>query len=122
MKSYARALRHRMTDAERILWQHLRARRLAGFKFRRQLIIEPYIVDFACIEARLIVEADGGQHLEQQSSDNQRTAYLESRGYRVVRFWNHEILNQTNDVLACIHPALMDRHPHPNPSPGGRGA
>jgi very-short-patch-repair endonuclease len=63
MKSYARALRHRMTDAERILWQHLRARRLAGFKFRRQLIIEPYIVDFACIEARLIVEADGGQHL-----------------------------------------------------------
>lgn len=117
MKSYARALRRRMTDAERMLWHHLRSRRFAGFKFRRQLIIEPYVVDFACIEARLIIEADGGQHIEQQSSDRQRTAYLESLSYRLVRFWNHEILTATPDVLACIHRALLDRSPHPNPSP-----
>jgi very-short-patch-repair endonuclease len=106
-----------MTDAERVLWHHLRARRLAGCKFRRQLIIEPYIVDFACIEAKLIIEADGSQHAEQQINDDRRTAYLESLGYRVLRFWNHEILTATPDVLASIQRVLLDRSPHPNPSP-----
>ena len=110
-----------MTDAERILWYHLRARRLAGFKFRRQLVIEPYIVDFACIEAKLIVEADGGQHGEQEIADAERTAFLNRLGYRVLRFWNHEILTDTEAVLARIHSTLIES-PHPHPSPGGRGA
>ncbi len=74
MKSLARLLRRQMTDAERLLWHHLRAQRLGGFKFRRQLVIEPYIVDFACLEAKLVVEADGGQHGEEQDGDDKRTA------------------------------------------------
>ena len=119
MKSLARSLRSRMTDAERILWYHLRARRLAGFKFRRQLVIEPYIVDFACIEAKLIVEADGGQHGEQENADAERTAFLNRSGYRVLRFWNHEILTDTDAVLERIHSALIES-PHPTASPGAK--
>ena len=121
MKSLARSLRHQMTDAERLLWHHLRAHRLGGFKFRRQLVIEPYIVDFACLEVKLVVEADGGQHGEQQDRDSERTAYLETLGYRVLRFWNHEILTETQAVLERIHHELIES-PHPHPSPGGRGA
>ncbi|MBN1377833.1 MAG: DUF559 domain-containing protein [Gammaproteobacteria bacterium] len=119
--SFAKALRSQSTDARRLLWHYLRARRLDGFKFRRQLVIEPYIVDFVCLDARLIIEADGGQHGDQRKYDNQKTAYLETRGYRVLRFWNHEILTDTQDVLEKIHRELI-QSPHPNPSPGGRGA
>ena len=103
MKKRARELRKKCTDAERLLWYHLRGRRLAGFKFRRQVVIAPYIVDFLCLETWLIIEADGGQHLEQGESDRKRTLFLESLGYRVVRFWNHEILANTDDVLEEIH-------------------
>lgn len=91
-----------MTDAERYLWYRLRARRLGGFKFRRQAPIGPYITDFVCIEAGLVVEADGGQHAEREAEDADRTAYLEDLGYRVLRFWNHEILNKTDAVLERI--------------------
>jgi adenine-specific DNA-methyltransferase len=121
MKVLAKILRSQMTDAERLLWQHLRASRLDGFKFRRQVVIEPYIVDFVCLEAKLVVEADGGQHGEQHAYDSRRSDYLEARGYRVLRFWNHEILTQTWNVLEEIHRALI-QSPHPNPSPRGRGA
>ena len=106
MKQLARNLRKQSTEAEKLLWYHLRAHRMAGFKFRRQLVIEPYIVDFACLEARLIIEADGGQHMTQDSEDAFRTNYLESMGYRVLRFWNNEILTDTHSVLAQIHKAL----------------
>ena len=116
MKSLARSLRRQMTDAESILWYHLRDRRLGGFKFRRQLVIGPYIVDFACIEAMLIIEADGGHHGEQRDSDRVRTQYLESFGYRVLRFWNDQILKETPAVLECIHGNWIAT-PHPNPSP-----
>ena len=102
MKSLARSLRHHSTDAERILWRHLRARRLAGYKFRRQVVLEPYIVDFLCLKARLIVEADGGQHLQQVKSDAERSCYLEKLGYKVIRFWNHEILGDIDSVLERI--------------------
>jgi very-short-patch-repair endonuclease len=121
MKSLARMLRSQMTDAERLLWHHLRARRLGGFRFRRQMVIEPYIVDFACLDVKLVVEADGGQHEEQQDRDRERTAYLETLGYRVLRFWNHEILNGTQVVLERIHHELIVS-PHPNPLPEGEGA
>jgi len=120
MKSLARKLRHQSTDAERMLWKYLRAHRMAGYKFKRQVVIEPYIVDFICLEARLIVEADGGQHLEQVEDDIQRSVFLESLGYKVVRFWNHEILCDTHSVLERIHSYLIEP-PSPQPSPGGRG-
>jgi len=100
--SRARLLRRQATDSEQLLWRHLRGRRLAGYKFRRQVVIEPYIVDFVCFEAQLIIEADGGQHAEQRRYDAERSARLEAMGYRVVRFWNHEILTETQVVLESI--------------------
>jgi very-short-patch-repair endonuclease len=121
MKALARMLRKESTDAERLLWKYLRAHRMAGYKFRRQVVIEPYIVDFVCFEAMLVIEADGGQHLEQANEDRRRTAYLESMGYRVLRFWNNEILCDIESVLGKIHAFLIDI-PSPQPSPGGRGA
>ena len=119
LKRLARSLRHQASDAERRLWQHLRDRRLDGFKFRRQQVIEPYIVDFICPEARLIIEADGGQHIEQAVYDAQRTAYLEDRGYRIMRFWNHEIMGELDSVLEAIRNALIETAPHPGPLPKG---
>jgi len=120
MKFLARKLRQQSTDAERMLWKHLRAHRMAGYKFRRQVVIEPYIVDFICLDARLIVEADGGQHLEQAEDDLKRSAFLQSRGYKVIRFWNDEILTDTHVVLERIYNYLITA-PSPQPSPGGRG-
>jgi very-short-patch-repair endonuclease len=93
---------------------------MAGYKFRRQVVLEPYIVDFLCLEARLIVEADGGQHLEQAGADLQRSLFLESLGYKVMRFWNHEVLDDIDTVLEQIHRYLIEV-PSPHPSPGGRG-
>ena len=116
----ARTLRRQSSDAESVLWRHLRARRLMGYKFRRQVVIEPYIVDFVCLEAGLIIEADGGQHSAQQSYDAMRTIRLESMGYRVMRFWNHEVVGELQGVLDQIRAALIEA-PSPQPSPGGRG-
>ncbi|MAT50414.1 MAG: DNA methylase [Porticoccaceae bacterium] len=106
--SRARRMRQHATDAERLLWRYLRGRRMAGYKFRRQVVIEPYIVDFASIEARLIVEADGGQQADQRHYDAQRDARLEAARYRVMRFWNHEILTETEKVLEQIHEVLLN--------------
>ncbi|CRZ19865.1 Protein of uncharacterised function (DUF559) [Kingella kingae] len=91
-----------MTDAEKCLWQYLRAHRLNGYKFRRQQPIGTYIVDFVCTQPKLIIEADGSQHQTQQDYDENRSAYLNSLGFTFLRFWNHEILQQTNEVLAEI--------------------
>lgn len=120
MKSLARELRRQATDAEKLLWHYLRARRLAGYKFRRQVVIEPYIVDFVCFGSKLIVEADGGQHIEKAEYDAKRTFFLQSMGYEVMRFWNHEILRDINVVLEQIHRRLVEA-PSPQPSPKGRG-
>ena len=87
----ARELRIDTTDAERRLWSALRGRRLEGYKFCRQHPLGPFISDFACLEHRLVVEADGGQHAD-SDDDRRRTAWLERRGWRVVRFWNNDIL------------------------------
>ena len=108
MDSFAKQLRQQPIDAERWLWRYLRAHRMAGYKFRRQVVIEPYIVDFICLEERLIVEADGGQHLEQMEEDLMRTSFLESLDYRVIRFWNYEILRDTETVLEHIHNHLIE--------------
>jgi very-short-patch-repair endonuclease len=99
---FARALREAMTDAERALWYQLRAKRLLGRKFRRQQPIGNYIVDFVSFEGGLVIELDGGQHLEQAEADAQRTAWLESQGFRVLRFWNDAVLKQTEAVLEEI--------------------
>lgn len=120
LTSRARTLRRESSEAERLLWKHLRGRRLMGFKFRRQEMIEPYIVDFFCLEANLIIEADGGQHAEQESYDSRRTIHLETRGYKVIRFWNNEILTELEAVLEQIRLALID-NPSPRSSHSGRG-
>ncbi len=108
LTSRARSLRKQATDAERLLWRYLRGRHMDGYKFRRQVVIKPYIVDFICLEALLIIEADGGQHLEQVVYDDKRSIHLKSAGYRVMRFWNHDILTETEAVLEQIHNALME--------------
>ncbi|MEJ8854716.1 endonuclease domain-containing protein [Variovorax robiniae] len=120
----ARTLRESPTDAESLLWYHLRDRRLAGFKFRRQRPIGPYFADFACLEARLVVELDGGQHVDEAGYDERRTALMNAEGFHVLRFWNNEVLAQTEAVLEVILRALQEgADPHPNPLPlAGEGA
>jgi very-short-patch-repair endonuclease len=115
LKQLARSLRKNQTDAERKLWHRLRARELCGYKFRRQYPIAPCIVDFVCIEKTLVVEIDGGQHGTMTEIDNTRTEFLNARGYRVLRFWNNEVLRQLDAVLAKILDSLT--HPHPDPLP-----
>ncbi len=114
---FAKRLRREMTDAERLLWHHLRNRSTDGRKFRRQCPLGAYIVDFVCIEARLVVEVDGGQHVGSQY-DAMRTAYFESVGFRVVRFWNTDVLIDTEAVLSVVYNELTALDvPRPNPSP-----
>lgn len=98
---FARAMRHNPTSAESFLWQVLRARQFAGFKFRRQHPVEPYILDFYCPEIQLAVEVDGGQHatIKGIEYDAQRTAFLAGKGIKLIRFWNHEVMTQSEDVL-----------------------
>ncbi|HSG93422.1 MAG TPA: endonuclease domain-containing protein, partial [Methylotenera sp.] len=102
----SRQLRSEMTVAETHLWQHLRTRQICGKKFRRQHPVGKYILDFACIEAKLAIEVDGGQHNELQNYDNQRTAWLEVLGWKVLRFWNNEVLQNIEGVLEEILNAL----------------
>ena len=113
----ARALRRNSTDVERVMWGLLRDRRFAGMKFRRQVPIGPYIADFASIEQRLAVEADGGQH--GGASDERRDAFLAKRGWRVVRFWNSDVLQNRNGVLE--HLLHLTKAPSPPPSPANAG-
>jgi len=114
----ARQLRLNQTDAERRLWAALRDRRLVGYKFRRQRPIGPFIVDFVCIEHKLVIEADGGQHADNEA-DESRTAWLQGRGWRVLRFWNNEILANTRGVIETIVAALRkSRQPSPSQSFG----
>ena len=118
--SFARRLRRDQTDAERVLWFRVRDRRLNGLKFKRQVPIDKYIVDFCCAEARLIVELDGGQHATRDETS--RTAVLQAMGYLVLRFWNNDVLQNTEGVLEEIL-NVISRHPqeppHPVPLPAG---
>jgi very-short-patch-repair endonuclease len=118
----ARKLRRDQTDAERVLWFRLRDRRLAGLKFRRQMPLDRYVVDFCCESARLIIELDGGQHSERTSEDAERTKALEAMGYLVLRFWNNDVLRNVDGVLESILDTLnklTPESPHPNPLPKG---
>jgi very-short-patch-repair endonuclease len=115
----ARTLRRRFTDAELKLWRHLRGRQIGGEKFRRQQPLGKYVVDFVCLEKKLIVDVDGGQHAAPEY-DKERTMWLESEGFQVIRFWNNEVLRDIAPVLDAIYKELKNEdvcHPHPGPLP-----
>lgn len=116
MKERARALRVRQTDAERLLWSRLRNRQFAGYKFRRQEVIGAYIVDFICLEAKLIIELDGGQHGTQIEYDAERSRYLNRLGFKVLRYWNNDVLRNLEAVLESIRLELIV-----SPLPQGEG-
>ena len=119
----ARALRRNATDTERKMWHRIRDKQIAGFRFRRQRPIHKFIVDFVCLEAKLIIEVDGGQHTDAVPADAARTQFLESLGYRVLRFWNNEVLENMEGVLERIRESLLqpaESNPTPRP-PLGRG-
>ena len=111
---FARQLRGTLTDAESLLWYRLRAGRLDGWKFRRQVPLGSYVVDFICQGAALVIEIDGGQHAERIQHDAERTRWLQDRGYRVLRFWNTDVMENLEGVLQAIYDALP---PSPRPSP-----
>ena len=112
-KKFSTSLRKQPTDAERVLWQRLRGQQL-GVRFRRQHPYLNYVLDFVCLERKLVIEVDGGQHSE-SARDRQRDRDLEAAGFKVLRFWNNEVLAQTDAVLEKIVSELT--HPHPRPSP-----
>ena len=108
-----------MTDAERKLWHTIRGQQFEGCRFRRQHPIDSYIADFACIDRKLVIELDGGQHQEQVIYDEQRTAYLQREGWQVLRFWNNDVLNNLEGVVMTIAERLTAAPPsQPSPSEG----
>jgi very-short-patch-repair endonuclease len=118
----AKTLRRNQTDAEQKLWYHLRAHRFMGRKFKRQKPMGRYVVDFVCLEEKLIIELDGGQHVENVEYDQERDAWLMSEGYKVLRFWNNELMNEMESVLERIRLVLSNEAVHsetlsPGPSP-----
>ncbi|MBI2090618.1 MAG: endonuclease domain-containing protein [Deltaproteobacteria bacterium] len=113
LRDRARQLRHNQTEAEQRLWTRLRARQLCGAKFRRQHPIGHFIADFCCVEYGLVVELDGGHHAQQVEGDQRRSAFLERSGYRVLRCWDNEVMEDIEAVLEQIAAVLSD--PHPNP-------
>ena len=111
-------LRRRMTDAERKLWRLLRLQQFDGWKFRRQHVFGSYVLDFVCLPAKLVVEVDGGQHADAMAADERRSQFLMKCGFRVVRFWNNEVLSETEAVTQRIWDELRSRTPSPPwPSP-----
>ena len=102
MRDKARNLRTNQTKAENCIWKLVKAKQVKGLKFRRQHPIPPYIVDFVCIEKKLIVELDGGQHADAVEYDERRTTFLESKGFTVIRFWNNEVLGNIEGVYEAL--------------------
>jgi len=119
LTSNARALRSNMTDAEKRLWRELKPLRP---RFTRQLIVDRYILDFACRSLRIAVELDGGQHAGQAEADAVRTAYLECEGWTVLRFWNHDVLSNVDGVMHVILAAVSRGSTHPQPLPFREGS
>ena len=119
--STARILRKNPTETERTLWRHLRFRQFDGFKFRRQHPIGKYIVDFVCLEKKLIVGVDGSQHVD-STEDVQRADFLRNRGFQIIRFWNNQVFSDIDSVKNVIWGKLVQEGaPHLNPPPkGGR--
>ncbi len=113
----AKVLRKNFTDTERLLWKYLRAKQMEGCKFRRQEPIGSYIVDFVCQEKRIVIEVDGGQHSTEKERDNERDKWFEGKGYKVLRFWNNEVLSNIEGVLEVIRDCLN----HPPLTPPFKG-
>lgn len=116
----AKNLRINHTDAERLLWGHLRTRRLDGLKFRRQQPIGNYIVDFVCFEKKIVIEVDGGQHSWEKGRDETRDKWLSKEGFKVLRFWNNEVLNNIDGILEVVSVNCLN-HPPLTPPIKGRG-
>ena len=114
-RTFARALRINATPSERILWRQLSARKVLGVRFNRQVLIGPFICDFVARSLNLVIEVDGGQHGWRTDEDAARTRYLEDRGYRVIRFWNSDVLERLEGVVAEIKTVIASL-PSPNPS------
>lgn len=108
LSKFKKSLRLSQTDAESRLWFYLKNNHLRGFKFRRQHILQGYIVDFVCLKRKLVVELDGSQHAEREEYDQVRTQILEKEGFRVVRFWNSDVLGDVDVVLEVIYNLLME--------------
>ena len=125
IRTWAKELRSRMTDAEALLWMLLRDRRIAGAKFRRQHPAGRYILDYYCVEKKLAIELDGGQHGEAAEYDERRDSWLRSQGIRVLRFWNNQMLAETEAVMEGIYRAVVEtdsQHSTPLPRAGeGKG-
>jgi len=111
-----RTLRNNLSDAEQALWHLLRGRQICALKFRRQHPFNDYILDFVCLENKLVIEVDGGQHGQQAAYDENRTRKLEAAGFRVLRFWNNEVLNEKESVREkiCLMIKELQSHPPPN--------
>ena len=107
---FAKSMRSNMTKEEAIIWRIVRANRFFGYKFKRQVLIGDYIVDFLCPEKKLIIELDGGQHNEPDNilQDSERTAYLSNNGYKVIRFWNYDVLNNIDGICEVIRRNLEE--------------
>jgi len=115
----AKQLRKNFTDTEKLLWRHLRVKQVEGCKFRRQEPIGSYVVDFVCHEKRIVIEVDGGQHSIERERDNERDKWLKGQGYKVLRFWNNEVLANIEGVLGVIQHCL--NHPPLSPLPSREG-
>ena len=113
----AKNLRKRPTDAERLLWKYLRTRQTEGLKFRRQEPIGNYIADFVCYEKAVIIEVDGGQHCEER--DGERDSWLSSQGFKILRFWNHDVLMNIEGVAEMIRSSCLSHPPLTPPIKGG---
>jgi adenine-specific DNA-methyltransferase len=111
-----RALRNNMSDAEQVLWNVLRRRQVSGLKFRRQHPFADYILDFVCLENRLVIEVDGGQHGKQVGYDENRTQELQAAGFYVLRFWNNEVLKEIESVREKIWLVVQELRSHPLPN------
>jgi very-short-patch-repair endonuclease len=111
LNNIGKALRKRPTDVEKLLWKHLRAKQIEGFKFRRQQPIDNYIVDFICLENRVVIEVDGGQHAVEKEKDRERDNYLQRHGFKVLRFWNNDVLQNIKGVLEVIREKCLSHPP-----------
>ena len=114
----AKTLRKSQTDAEKLLWKHLRAKQMEGLKFRRQQPIGNYVIDFICLEKSLVIEVDGGQHADNKK-DEERDTWLKSEGFKVLRFWNNEVLTNMKGVLEVISENCLNHPPLTPPLKGG---
>jgi very-short-patch-repair endonuclease len=115
----AKSLRKRSTDAEKLLWWHLRCKQIDGLKFRRQEPIGPFIADFVCFEKKLVIELDGGQHAVEQENDRVREGWFNKEGFRILRFWNTEVLHNFEGVVEVIRRTCLNHPPLTPPIKGG---